>query len=112
MPASDQGQAVNAHAAEDDREKSQGTPRNSRDLQFGVRSIDNDKALAVPLACAGTRRVEFSNAASKTETNRDNTNLETDNQDIFNHPGNAEKMEMDQIETFECSKLVFQLRLD
>jgi hypothetical protein len=40
-------------------------------------------------------RVEFSNAASKTETNRDNTNLETDNLDIFNHPGNAEKMEMD-----------------
>jgi hypothetical protein len=38
---------------------------------------------------------EFSNAASKTETNRDNTNLETDNLDIFNHPGNAEKMEMD-----------------
>ena len=40
-------------------------------------------------------RVEFSNAASKTETNRDNTNLEIDNLDIFNHPGNAEKMEMD-----------------
>ncbi len=38
---------------------------------------------------------EFSNAASKTETKRDNTNLETDNQDIFNHPGNAEKIEMD-----------------
>ena len=38
---------------------------------------------------------EFSNAASKTETNRDNTNLETDNPDIINHPGNAEKMEMD-----------------
>ncbi len=38
---------------------------------------------------------EFSNAASKTEANRDNTNLETDNQDVINHPGNAEKMEMD-----------------
>jgi hypothetical protein len=38
---------------------------------------------------------EFSIAASKTETNRDNTNLETDNPDIFNHPGHAEKMEMD-----------------
>ena len=34
---------------------------------------------------------EFSNAASKTETNRDDTNLETDNPDIINHPGNAEK---------------------
>ena len=104
-------QAVNAHAAEDDREKSQGMPRNSRDRQIGVRSIDNDKAPAVPLACAGTQCVEFSNAASKTETNRDNTNLETDNPDrvskdqapqggpsssyIFSHPGNAEKMEMD-----------------
>ena len=38
---------------------------------------------------------EFLNAASKTETNRDNTNLETDNPDIINHPGNAEKMEID-----------------
>ncbi len=44
---------------------------------------------------------EFSNAA-KTETNRDNTNLETDNPDIINNPGNAEKMEMDPIQTFEC----------
>jgi hypothetical protein len=52
---------------------------------------------------------EFSNATSKTETNRDNTNLETDNRDIINHSGNAEKVEMDWIETFECSKLVFQL---
>jgi hypothetical protein len=34
---------------------------------------------------------EFSNAASKTETNIDNTNLETDNPDIINHQGNAEK---------------------
>jgi hypothetical protein len=32
---------------------------------------------------------------AKTETNRDNTNLETDNPDIVKHPGNAEKMEMD-----------------
>ncbi len=38
---------------------------------------------------------EFSNAASKTETNRDNINLETDNPDLINHPDNAEKMEMD-----------------
>jgi hypothetical protein len=49
---------------------------------------------------------EFSNAAaSKTETNRDNTNRETGNPDIH-HPGpipdNAEKMETDQIQTFEC----------
>ncbi len=43
----------------EDREKSQGTPRNSRDLQFGVRRIDNDKAPAVPLACAGTRCVQL-----------------------------------------------------
>jgi hypothetical protein len=35
------------------------------------------------------------NAASKTETNRDNTNLETDSPNKINHPGNAEKMEMD-----------------
>ena len=47
------------HAAEDDREKSQGMPRNSRDRQIGVRSIDNDKAPAVPLACAGTRCVQL-----------------------------------------------------
>ncbi len=39
--------------------------------------------------------MKTANAASKTETNRDNTNLETDNPDIINHPGNAEKMEMD-----------------
>ncbi len=38
---------------------------------------------------------EFSNAASKTETNRDNTNQETDNPGMINHPGNAEKMEID-----------------
>ena len=50
---------MNAHAAEDDREKSQGMPRSSRDLQFGVRSIDNDKAPAVPLACAWTRCVQL-----------------------------------------------------
>ncbi len=31
-----------------------------------------------------------SNTASKTETNRDNTNRETGNPDIINHPGNAE----------------------
>jgi hypothetical protein len=35
--------------------------------------------------------LESSNAASKTEANRDNTNLETDNPDIIHHPGNAEK---------------------
>jgi hypothetical protein len=35
------------------------------------------------------------NAASKTETNRDNTNLETDNPDMINHPSNAGKKEMD-----------------
>ncbi len=38
---------------------------------------------------------EFSNAASKTEPIRDNTNQETGNLDIINHPGNAEKMETD-----------------
>ncbi len=38
---------------------------------------------------------ECLNAASKTETNRDNTNRETGNPDIINHPGNAEKMEFD-----------------
>ncbi len=40
---------------------------------------------------------ECSNVASKTETNRDNTNSETGNPlaDIINHPGNAEKMEID-----------------
>jgi hypothetical protein len=36
-----------------------GGPRNSRDLQIGVRSIDNGKAPAVPLACAGTRCVQL-----------------------------------------------------
>ncbi len=39
--------------------------------------------------------MKTANAASKTEANRDNTSLETDNPDIINHPGNAEKMEMD-----------------
>jgi hypothetical protein len=34
---------------------------------------------------------EFLNAASKTETKRDNRNRETDNPDIVHHPGNAEK---------------------
>ncbi len=38
---------------------------------------------------------EFSNAASKTETTSDNTKRETDNPDLFNHPGNAEKIEID-----------------
>ena len=39
---------------------------------------------------------EFSNAASKTETNSDNTNRETDKPDIINdYPGNAEKIEID-----------------
>ena len=38
---------------------------------------------------------EFSNAASKAEINRDNTNIATDNTNIIDHPGNAEKMEMD-----------------
>ncbi len=37
---------------------------------------------------------EFSNAASKTETNRDNTNRETGNPDIINHPGNAGKWKL------------------
>ncbi len=55
----DKGQAANAHAAEDDCEKSQRMQRNSRDHQIGVRSIDNDKAPAVPLACAGTRCVQL-----------------------------------------------------
>jgi hypothetical protein len=32
-------------------------PRNSRDRRIGVTSIDNDKAPAVPLPCAGTRCV-------------------------------------------------------
>ena len=32
------------HAAKDDRKKSQGMPRNSRDRQIGVRSIDNVRA--------------------------------------------------------------------
>ncbi len=40
-------------------------------------------------------RFEVSNAASKIETNKDNTNREPDNPDIINHPGNAEKMEID-----------------
>ncbi len=35
---------------------------------------------------------EFSNAAGKTETNWDNTNLETGNPDIINHPGNVGEM--------------------
>ncbi len=55
----DQGQATNAHAAEGDWDKSQRMPRNSRDSQIGVRSIDNDKTPAVPLACAGTRCVQL-----------------------------------------------------
>ncbi len=38
---------------------------------------------------------EVSNAASETETNSDNTNRETDNPDIINHPGNAEEIEID-----------------
>jgi hypothetical protein len=38
---------------------------------------------------------EFLNAASKTETNSDNTIRETDNPDINNHPGSAEKIEID-----------------
>ena len=38
---------------------------------------------------------ENSNAASKTETNSDNTNRETDNPDIINYPGSAEKIEID-----------------
>ncbi len=44
-----------------------------------------------------TTPMKTANAASKfeTETNRDNTNLETDNPDIINHPGNAEKIKMD-----------------
>ncbi len=50
---------MNAHAEEDDLEKSQGMPRNSPDLQIGVRSIDNNKAPAGPLACAGTRCVQL-----------------------------------------------------
>ncbi len=36
-----------------------GGQRKSRDSQIGVRSIDNDKAPAVPLACAGTRCVQL-----------------------------------------------------
>ncbi len=60
VPASDQGQAANAHVAEDAaEEKSQGMPRNSRYRQIGVRSIDSDKETAVPLACAGTRCVQL-----------------------------------------------------
>jgi hypothetical protein len=42
-----------------------------------------------------TTPMKTANAASKTETSRDNTNLETDNPCIINHPGNAEKLEMD-----------------
>jgi hypothetical protein len=42
-----------------------------------------------------TTPMKTANAASKTETSRDNTNLETDNPGIINHPGNAEKMETD-----------------
>jgi hypothetical protein len=38
--------------------KAHGGPRNSRDRQIVVRSIDNDKAQAVPLACAGTQCVQ------------------------------------------------------
>jgi hypothetical protein len=57
-----QGQAANAHAAEDDWKKSQRMPRNSRDRQIEVRSIDIDKAPAIPLAglaCAGTRCLQL-----------------------------------------------------
>ncbi len=36
-----------------------GEQRNSQNSQIGVRSIDNYKAPAVPLACAGTRRVQL-----------------------------------------------------
>jgi hypothetical protein len=42
-----------------------------------------------------TTPMKTANAASKTGTSRDKTNLETDNPCIINHPGNAEKMEMD-----------------
>jgi hypothetical protein len=41
-----------------------------------------------------TTPMKTASAASKTETNGDNTNLETDTPDIINNPGSAEKMEI------------------